>query len=384
MLRKTAQRRGTHQGTVIERKDGLIVVRFWERTPLEQWIKHERYLPRGATRADGEALLEQINAARTLGLQVIYERQPIAAYLPQWLVEIVAPRAKPKTVDTYRFALSHLIPRIGHIALRELTPRHVRALKAELEQALARTSAAFVLTVLKAALSDAMRDELVSRNVASLVRIGAPQPAEVVPLTAAQARAVLDALTNHPLRLFYELAMFRGMRSGEIRGLTWQTIDFERELLMIEHTLYDGNRNGWQLVAPKTPRSRRPIPLSEQLLSSLHARKAQQLADQVRNRTTWKNDLDLVLTDGIGRPVRDYTVCRLYKAACRSVGVPEGRVHDLRHTANSLMAAEGVDDSTRMAILGHATVKINQHYIHTDRERVEQALTGLERRIREA
>ena len=102
----------------------------------------------------------------------------------------------------------------------------------------------------------------------------------------------------------------------------------------------------------------------------------------MRHGAGYQNALDLVVTGRLGNPVAPGSLLQLTRHACLTAGVPVSTVHALRHTANTIMAQSGVDERTRMAILGHANVRVNARYVHSDSDRIRAAVDALEDRIR--
>ena len=382
--KKPEPRRRRYSGSVIVRRDGRVLVRAWVPSPSSgDVMRHDEYLPQGSTKRDGLRRLDEINAARDAGTLRVFDRMTVSEYLDSWLIDRIVPNRKPKTVDNYRYAISKLTS-IGAYELRALTRRHVQQLQRDLLASLAQPSTVFVLTVLKAALNAAVEDDLLFRSPMVGVKVGTPHSKEVIPPTPHEARAMLEALNGHPLQVALELAVYRGLRSGEIRGLTWEAVDLEAGDLDIRHTLYLGSQQPPRLVTPKTALSVRWVPLNAELIAALTRRRVQQLADRLRAGGDWHNALDLVITGRTGGHITAGTLRTLYGQACNAANVPVRTVHALRHTANTIMAQAGVDERTRMAILGHSNVKINARYVHSDRERVAAALALLEERIRNA
>ena len=105
-----------------------------------------------------------------------------------------------------------------------------------------------------------MREEIISRNVAKLVQVSAPRYKVSRGLTAHQAKATMAATTGHRLSALYVLALYLGLRRGELLGLRWQDVDLDEAKLEVVHTL---QRVGGtlRLVPPKTEDSARTVPL---------------------------------------------------------------------------------------------------------------------------
>ena len=133
--------------------------------------------------------------------------------------------------------------------------------------------------VLRNALECAAREETIPRNVAKLVKVTAPSYQINRGLTASQARAVLNAAHSHRLGALYVLALYLGLRRGELFGLRWQDIDLGDERLEVSQNL---QRVGGTLrpVPPKTEDSRRTVPLPAPCVKALRAHRENQVAER--------------------------------------------------------------------------------------------------------
>lgn len=381
-----APRRAPGSGTIIERADGRLEVRFAIPDELGNRVPYSAYFPRGTARAVAEAYLAQINAAKQLGLATAYEAESVATFLRRWLAEQDARTdLKPSTKQTYHWAVErHLLPALQHIEIRELRKRHIKVLKARLVATLSDGTAGLVLRVLRSALSEAERDELVEQNVARRMNFPSSRTSPPVrALTVDEARRLLAQLRPHPYYLFFLLAIYRGMRQGEIRALRWPLVDLAQGRLEVRHTLFYQNASRYELTTPKTPRSVRTLPLNTELVEAFAARKVQQDYERREAGDAWADRHALVLTTPEGHPLSYSTLRWLYQRVCAELDIPHPTLHGLRHTANTLMAGEGIDITTRRAILGHETDEMNLHYDHASDARVRQALETYERKVRE-
>ena len=187
--------------------------------------------------------------------------------------------------------------------------------------------------ILSAALSRAMREELVARNVARLVELPKWEPAEVVPWSADEALAFLAASAGDRLYPAFALLLY-GMRRGEVLGLHWADID--AHTVRVRQQVQRVNR---QLhVGPvKTTAGKRDLPLLGLAKDALDIRRAAQALDRERLGSAW-SDTGLVFTTRTGLPVEPRHVNRSFDRICAGGdnGLRRIRVHDLRHTTASL------------------------------------------------
>ena len=187
---------------------------------------------------------------------------------------------------------------------------------------------------------------------------------EIRPLSPDEARRIVEAVGGSGERdeALYVLAIRSGMRQGEMLGLRWRDVDLEHWMLHVRASVHQHPRTGeWTLTQPKTPRSRRQIAVSDEVMAALHAHRARQLQERLLVGPAW-TDLDLVFPSMVGTPLSPRTL--LYRTfrpllAKASIVDPAGvRIHDLRHTAATLALGGRVNPKVVSEMLGHASVAI--------------------------
>ena len=161
--------------------------------------------------------------------------------------------------------------------------------------------------VLSAALSRAVREELITRNVARLVELPAWEPSVVVPWSPAEALAFLQAAIDDPLYPAFVLLLLYGLRRGEVLGLRWQDIDFEAQIVHVRQQIH--RSQGQLRIGPvKTRAGSRDLPLIGLARGAFLARKKQQQADQMKLGSAWA-DTGLVFTTRTGKPIEPRNLC---------------------------------------------------------------------------
>lgn len=376
MAKKGAGRRGNHEGSIRQRASG-----GWEaRLTLPDGGRKSFY---GKSRQD---VARRLNAAiRDLeqGVAIVSdERLTVSAYLGQWLERMAPPRVRPSTHRGYIQALAHVTRAYGELRLTRLTARHLADLYARLQRpeppqrALSSTTVHLVHVVLREALGDAVKLDLLATNVTD--RVDAPRPSRppITPLTADEARRLLEAAQGDRLEPLYILAIATGMRLGELLGLTWRRVNFDTGRVQVAATLQLGAGRQWELAKPKTKSSQRGIQLPAIAMEALRAHRARQLAERMAVADVWR-DRDLVFCNEIGDFLSGVSIERYtYQRALTRAGLPHKRFHDLRHTAATLLLEQGVPLKTVSAMLGHSSIAITADvYGHLTRN-MEQAPAG--------
>jgi integrase len=211
-----------------------------------------------------------------------------------------------------------------------------------------------------------MRHSLLFRNVAALaVAPNVPEP-EIRAITPAAARQVLAAVTGDRLEALFTVALACGLRQSEALGLRWSDIDLDADTLRVQRVIQRVNGE-YQVLEPKTKRSRRTISLPAPVATSLRQHKVRQSEDRLKVGPAWEGDAwgGLVFADEAGGPLSSYHVGRRFKNLLAVAGLQAMRYHDLRHGAASLMAAQGVPARVAMEVLGHAQISTTMNiYAH--------------------
>jgi integrase len=205
----------------------------------------------------------------------------------------------------------HLKPGLGHHRLRRLSVAHVQQfLNGKLSEGQSNRNVHLMRQILSAALTRAMREELVSRNVARIAELPGWEPAEVRPWSADEALAFLQAAKPDPLYPAFVLLLLYGMRRGEVLGLRWQDVDLASGRLRIRQQL--GRVSGELRAGPvKTKAGNRDLPIPSQVRSALLARRQQQAIDREAFGRAWQ-DSGLVFTTRSGRPIEPRNLVRSF------------------------------------------------------------------------
>jgi integrase len=154
-----------------------------------------------------------------------------------------------------------------------------------------------------------------------------------------------------------------GLRQGEILGLRWSDVDLEAATIRVTQALQRVNGR-LDFVEPKSQSSRRTIPLPATVARALRAHRSRQLEERLAAGARWRES-DLVFTTSVGTPLDCRNVTRRFQAALEGAGLPRLRFHDLRHTAASLMLAQGVPPRVVMETLGHSQISLTMNtYSH--------------------
>ena len=178
---------------------------------------------------------------------------------------------------------------------------------------------------------------------------------EAAHLDTDQAAALLEALDNEPIqyKTMVEILLYTGVRKGELMGLEWRDIDFDRGLIQIVRSSQYIPGTGIITKSPKNKKSQRVIKISSSLIESLRVYRVWQAEQRLKAGDRWE-DCGRLFTTWEGHPMHPDTLPRWFDKFLKRHELPRINIHGLRHTCASLMIAEHVDLRTVSKRLGHA------------------------------
>lgn len=366
------RKRGNNEGTIYQRTDG--------RWCAELTVAGRRRSHYAATRRDVAAWLNTQRAAIQDGRDIEPSRVTVAEFLDRWLA-IDGPNLAPSSRLTYAIIMRrHIVPHIGNVRLQSLRADHIqRLVVAQRESGAGLPSIELAHIILRRALNRACRWGLLAINPALHVDIPHPARREMQTFTADQVRVFVQACAGSRLAALFYLAVTTGLRQGELLGLQWGDVDWTTRALRIQRQLQHIAGEGYQLREPKTVRGRRHISLGETAIARLRAHRAEQLQERVFLGAEWANPWDLVFTAQRGGPLNSGSVRAEFHAICAAADLPRIRFHDLRHTAASLMLAQGVHPKVVQEMLGHSSISMTlDTYSHVSPGLARQAADVIE------
>jgi integrase len=238
----------------------------------------------------------------------------------------------------------HIKPKLGRIKLRKVNALQVQTLyRQKLDAGVSPRRVRYIHVTLHKALNQAVRWQLIPRNVVTSAEPPRVPKADIKPLKVEQVKALLRAAETQPkLYALYVLAVTTGMRQGELLGLNWDDVDLTTGTVQVRRTVFNG-----QINAPKTSSGRRTVKLSQTALEALRKHSE-------RGQAVW------VFPTRNDTPVGSWNLIhRSWYPLKEAAGLPKGtRFHDLRHTAATLLLHKNVNPKVVSEMLGHANVSI--------------------------
>ncbi len=288
----------------------------------------------------------------------------VEQWMNHWLDTIVDVRNKPSTAATYRrYVNKWIIPAIGKRRLDRLRVEHIEAIYEQMERA-GRSDATRrqVHAILHRALKIAVRKERIASNPADRAEPPPVGTGSHGKLTLVQAKTVLKSISDDDMRSRWVCALLAGLRQGEALGLTWERVDFDRNVILVDQAIQQVPGKGLQVVTLKSKSAYRAVPMVgpvRELL--LHERQA--------TGFVW----------GGAKPIGPRADWEEWKHVLKRAGVPHVPLHAARATCASLLKDAKVADKTIAEIMGHSNVAITQkHYLIGDDVAHRAAMDALE------
>lgn len=297
-----------------------------------------------------------------------------ADYLDQWL-EIVRARIKPATFGSYQGMVKSTIGpyfRKKELTLKELEARHIQQFYTEKLKTVTPNSVIHYHAVIYQALKYAMKTDLITQNVA--MKVDRPKKNDYQPvfLDAEELQHLFEIVKGTKLELPVLVAAFYGLRRGEVCGLKWDAIDFERGTITIRHTVtslqVDGKTKMYAQDSAKTKSSMRTLPLVGSFAEYFKEVKAAQEVNKKVCGNCYNYEYDgYVFVDELGNLMRPDYLTSYFPQYIQKHGCKRMRFHDLRHSCASLLLANGVPLKQIQEWLGHSDFSTTANiYAHLD------------------
>ncbi len=370
-----APRRSAGEGAIYTTGDGRL--RGSIVLPHPDGNRSVRRYVSGRTRAEVVRNIGKLRKEAEAGFPT---GETTGGYLARWIVT-VRPRLRAATHREYARHVADYWRPLAELPLTRLTPAIVeRTMAGLLERGLSAQTVRHARSTLRRALQDAQRDGLVTRNVAALARPPRLVRREMRSLTSAEVARLLASTADDAYGPLFAVAVGSGLRLGEMLGLRWSDIDLDGRSLVVRRSLARAHGGGYELAEPKTNRSRRTVMLPAVAVDGLRRQKVRQAALTLAAGTAWHGG-GLAFADAIGQPLRPSAVSRVFHDTAQRLGLAV-RLHDLRHTAASLMLGAGVPLKVVSEALGHSSIAITADvYSHVTPELRREAADAMDRAL---
>jgi integrase len=342
------------------------------------------------TKKAAQAELARLQHELNTGAFVEPSRLTVGQFLEKWLS--AKGTLSTKTREHYaEFVHKHFVPALGALPLAKLSPMHIQSYYAEKlasgrrdgRGGLSAQSVLLQHRVLRQALEQAVKWQLLFRNPTDGVEPPRPGEKEMGVLTVAQTAQLLEAADGTRLYLPIMIAVATGMRRGEVLGLRWRDLDLDGRLVFIRQAI-QRTEGGIEFKQPKTQKSRRSVKLPPVLIEELRRHRATQAAERELLGKGYQ-DHDLVIAQADGTPFPPNAFTHAFTALMAKTGLPRIRFHDLRHGHATHLLLMGTNVKVVSERLGHSNVNITLNiYSHVLPEMQEEAAQRMDAALRAA
>lgn len=288
-------------------------------------------------------------------------KMTLAQWLDIWAAEYLK-GVKPRTVEAYLCQIkNHIKPNLGALKLDTLSPHTIQKFYNGLSEdrdrrlGLSAKSIKNIHGILHSALQQAVAIGYIRANPTDVCTLPKVIHKELKPLDEDATTLFIEAIQGHRYEVVFLVTLFTGMRQGEVLGLTWECVDFARGTVTINKQLQKTTTGGsvYVLVPTKNGKGRVIAPAPD-VMDLLRAQKRRQAEWRLKAGPLWE-DSNLVFTDELGKHFSHHTVYQNFKRVVASIGFPDVRFHDLRHSFAVASIRAGDDIKTVQGNLGHAT-----------------------------
>lgn len=312
----------------------------------------------GKTQKEVAQKLKVVTAALDAGTYIAPSKMTVGEWLDIWQRDYLG-GVKPRTVDSYKTTVrARIKPTLGNVKLEALTAHTIQSFyngHSKGKTPLSPKSVKNVHGVLHRALAQAVRIGYIRFNPADACELPRIEKKEIRPLDEKESKAFLEAIQGHRFETLYKVTLFTGLREGEVLGLKWDRVDFQRGTLLIDRQLQQprqGNRD-YFLASTKSGKARTVTP-APWVMELLRHHKAVQACQRLKAGSSWEGE-DYVFSDELGHHLTHAAVYHSFKRVAASIGRPDARFHDLRHSYAVAAIRAGDDIKTVQGNLGHAT-----------------------------
>ena len=357
------KRRARGEGSIRQRKDGTWEARFV--TGIDPGTGKEI---RKSVYAKTQREVRKKKAEAIAALDKDDYREPTKMTMAQWLdiwSNEYLKGVKPTTVLNYtQHIKNHIKPAMGAVKLDALNAHSIQKFYNQLSEghdgkpALSPKTVKNIHGVLHKALNQAVMLGYIRSNPADACTLPRIIQKKIKPLDEDATALFLEAIQGHRYETVFLVTLFTGMRQGEVLGLTWDCVDFDKGVITINKQIQKAAGGGsvYNLVQTKNSKGRTITP-APYVMKLLREQRRRQADWRLKAGACWEDCSlgNLVFTDELGRHLMPHTVYHNFKKIVASIGLPNARFHDLRHSYAVAAIRSGDDIKTVQGNLGHAT-----------------------------
>lgn len=344
---------------ICQRKDGLYTARFTSKTGKRK----QKYFHKlqECRKWISDAQFEDEHG----GIEALGEMS-VSSWFDYWIENFKIGNVKTRTLqnykDRYRF---NIAPLIGTMLLSDVKPMHCQNVLNQMA-GLGYCSSTIELTraTMSTLFDSAVENQLIVKTpVSKIVKCyNGKKPKQGRVLTKEEQRIFLKTAKGRSNYNQYALVLQTGLRAGELAGLKWSDIDFDKRILSVTRTIdYRSNEVDWEIKSPKSKAGIRDIPLTEEAVRILKEQKKKMRSADVLSIKYH----EFVFLSPNGNLIRNSTYNKSLESICRKAGIECFSMHTLRHTFATRCAESGMNPKTLQSILGHSNISVTMDiYVH--------------------
>jgi integrase len=341
-----------------------------------------------------DKLIETLQSIKT---QTFVEPHKITveSWLDTWLKEYKKDNIRPTTYSSYEYIIRvHIKPNLGKAYLKEIKPEQIQKFYNERKASgLSSRTVRYIHTVLHEALRQAVRNNLIVRNVSEATTLPKQEKKEMRVLTVKEQNEFMKVLSSDKKGIIFKLDLATGLRKGELLALRWADVDLKNGVIMVKQALSrtkvnfdkDSKENKTAIIIqkPKTKKGERSVPLFSSIASDLKAHKTAEKDkfkdlgwDDIKIKQHFKDGL--VFTNELGGHIEPRNLSRKFYSLVKASGIPKANLHALRHSLATRLLEAGVSPKVVQEILGHSTITLTlDTYSHVMPELKKDAIDKL-------
>lgn len=342
----------------------------------------------GKTQKEVAQKLKAATASIDAGTYTAPSKMTVGEWLDIWSAEYLG-GVKPRTAELYKATISTYIkPALGAVKLEALNAHTIQGFyntlgtEREGKSGLSPKTVKNIHGVFHKALQQAVKVGYIRFNPADACELPRVEHREIHPLDEDEISRFLTAIHGHRFEALFLVTLFTGMRRGEILGLKWDNVDFDRGMINVCQQLQHivGSVGEYHLVSPKNGKGRTVTP-APSVMGLLKNQRKRQAEDQLKAGPLWHGD-GFVFTDALGQHLSPNTVYESFKRVVARIGRPDARFHDLRHSYAVAAIQSGDDIKTVQQNLGHHTAAFTLDvYGHVTEQMKQESAARMENYI---
>lgn len=354
-------------GSVRQREDGK-----WEARCTINGKRRSFY---GNRQSDVLKAMRTAQSAADNGTFVEPSKMTIEQWMNTWLEEYVEGTVKPLTYAAYKTSVNtHIIPALGKIKASSLNTTQVQVFYNDLKRKkqLSAKTIKNVHGILHKALKLASKLNYIAKNPVDDCTIPRVEPTQINPLTEEEIAMFIEEARGDECEDMLILALFTGMRRGEVCGLSWDSVNFNRNTITVKQQLCISRDDYTYYIATTKSDRIRTLTAPPFIMDMLSRIRKEQALQKLTTGFLWEDEYNLVFTTEAGRHIAPVTLYKHFKSIAKKIGRPDARLHDLRHTYAVTALQEGDDSKTVQQNLGHATASFTLNVYGHVSERMKQ------------